>query len=116
MAAILFSARRTGRLSCTKAGISRLRASFKPLAGTISQGIPVPATEILNRLSHRTLSPGWMATGALLMRPLLLHASSAAEAPGHRRVIHLEYAVDPLPDGLAWYHDRPLHPSEGGTP
>src|SRR6266568_4969591 len=54
--------------------------------------------------------------GALLMRPLLLHASSAAEAPGHRRVIHLEYAVDPLPDGLAWYHDRPLHPSEGGTP
>jgi ectoine hydroxylase-related dioxygenase (phytanoyl-CoA dioxygenase family) len=42
--------------------------------------------------------------GALLMRPLLVHASSAAEAPGHRRVIHLEYAVDALPDGLAWYH------------
>lgn len=36
-------------------------------------------------------------------------------APGHRPVIHLEYAVDPLPDGLAWYHDRPLHPSEGGS-
>jgi ectoine hydroxylase-related dioxygenase (phytanoyl-CoA dioxygenase family) len=53
--------------------------------------------------------------GALLMRPLLLHASSAAEAAGHRRVIHLEYAADPLPDGLTWYHDRPPHLSEGGS-
>jgi ectoine hydroxylase-related dioxygenase (phytanoyl-CoA dioxygenase family) len=29
----------------------------------------------------------------LMMRPLLLHASSAARNPRHRRVIHLEYAV-----------------------
>jgi ectoine hydroxylase-related dioxygenase (phytanoyl-CoA dioxygenase family) len=42
------------------------------------------------------------AGGLLLMRPLLLHASSPAQRPGHRRVIHLEYAVDPLPDGLEW--------------
>lgn len=40
--------------------------------------------------------------GALLMRPLLLHASSAARTPDHRRVIHLEYAADPLPGGLEW--------------
>ena len=39
---------------------------------------------------------------ALLMRPLLLHASSAAVVPGHRRVIHLEFATDPLPGGLEW--------------
>ena len=39
---------------------------------------------------------------ALLMRPLLLHASSAAESPEHRRVIHIEYANAPLPDGLEW--------------
>jgi Phytanoyl-CoA dioxygenase (PhyH) len=42
------------------------------------------------------------AGGLLLMRPLLLHASSPAQLPGHRRVIHLEYAVDPLPGGLQW--------------
>jgi hypothetical protein len=36
------------------------------------------------------------------MRPLLLHASSAASAPGHRRVIHIEYAAGNLPGGLAW--------------
>ena len=40
--------------------------------------------------------------GAILMRPLLLHASSAAESPGHRRVIHIEYAVDELPGGVQW--------------
>jgi len=42
------------------------------------------------------------AGGVLAMRPLLLHASSAAERPGHRRVIHLEFAADDLPGGLEW--------------
>ncbi len=42
------------------------------------------------------------AGDALLMRPLLLHASSSADSPKHRRVIHLEFAADELPDGLAW--------------
>jgi ectoine hydroxylase-related dioxygenase (phytanoyl-CoA dioxygenase family) len=40
--------------------------------------------------------------GVLLMRPLLLHASSAAVRPTHRRVIHLEYSADTLPHGLEW--------------
>jgi ectoine hydroxylase-related dioxygenase (phytanoyl-CoA dioxygenase family) len=40
--------------------------------------------------------------GALLMRPMLLHASSAATVPRHRRVIHLEFAAEPLPGGLQW--------------
>ncbi len=42
------------------------------------------------------------AGGALLMRPLLLHASSDAQTPAHRRVLHLEYAAEELPDGLQW--------------
>lgn len=40
---------------------------------------------------------------ALLMRPLLLHASSSATSAGHRRVVHIEYAGMALPDGLRWY-------------
>lgn len=42
--------------------------------------------------------------GALLMRPLLLHASSPALVAGHRRVLHLEWAAEPLPlpQGLEW--------------
>jgi len=43
--------------------------------------------------------------GALLMRPLLLHASSACAIPKSRRVIHLEFAATELPHGLEW-HDR----------
>lgn len=40
--------------------------------------------------------------GALLMRPLLLHASSPSETPAHRRVIHLDFACEPLPFPLKW--------------
>jgi ectoine hydroxylase-related dioxygenase (phytanoyl-CoA dioxygenase family) len=44
--------------------------------------------------------------GVLLMRPLLLHASSSAQEPGHRRVIHLEFAACSLPCGLEWHEAR----------
>ena len=44
------------------------------------------------------------AGGAMLMRPLLLHASSPSKSPAHRRVIHLEFAGVELPAGLSWLH------------
>jgi hypothetical protein len=44
--------------------------------------------------------------GILAMRPLLLHASSQALRPRHRRVIHLEYSMDELPGGLEWFSRR----------
>lgn len=40
--------------------------------------------------------------GVLLMRPLLLHASSAAVSPAHRRVIHIEFSSTELPGGLLY--------------
>jgi Phytanoyl-CoA dioxygenase (PhyH) len=40
--------------------------------------------------------------GIVLMRPLLLHASSPARCPAHRRVIHLEFAAESLPGDLQW--------------
>ena len=39
----------------------------------------------------------------LIMRPLILHSSSAAANPKNRRVIHLEFAAQDLPNGLIWY-------------
>jgi ectoine hydroxylase-related dioxygenase (phytanoyl-CoA dioxygenase family) len=42
------------------------------------------------------------AGDALLMRPLLLHASSAAVEPTHRRVLHFDYAAGDLVEGLHW--------------
>ncbi|MBL8797128.1 MAG: phytanoyl-CoA dioxygenase family protein [Planctomycetia bacterium] len=44
------------------------------------------------------------AGGVVVMSPLTLHASAAAEAAGHRRVIHLEYASEELPGELDWHN------------
>ena len=42
------------------------------------------------------------AGGAILMRPLVVHASSRAVKPTRRRVVHLEYAAVDLPPPLRW--------------
>lgn len=41
---------------------------------------------------------------ALLMRPLLLHASSKALKPNRRRVLHFLFGPEVLPFGLRWRH------------
>jgi ectoine hydroxylase-related dioxygenase (phytanoyl-CoA dioxygenase family) len=44
------------------------------------------------------------AGGLVIMRPLILHASSPAAKPSHRRVIHLEFGPSTLPGGVHWAH------------
>ena len=39
----------------------------------------------------------------LLMRPLLIHASSKAAVKARRRMLHLEFANFDLPDGMDWH-------------
>lgn len=48
------------------------------------------------------------AGDALLMRPLLLHASSRSIVPSHRRILHLEYAGFELPPVLEWHESASL--------
>ena len=43
------------------------------------------------------------AGDALLMRPLLLHASSKSVTDRRRRILHIEYCSGRLPKGLAWH-------------
>ncbi len=73
----------------------------------------LPGSHRAGRLSPSEIG-GWRARvpevlcpvprgGALLMHPLLLHASSGARTRGHRRVVHIEYAAEGLPGGLAWH-------------
>jgi hypothetical protein len=45
------------------------------------------------------------AGGVLAMRPLLLHASSAATNPGHRRVVHFDFSAAMLPESMEWAID-----------
>ncbi|HEY4417810.1 MAG TPA: phytanoyl-CoA dioxygenase family protein [Verrucomicrobiae bacterium] len=78
------------------------KGALKVIAGSHRAG-KIPSTEIAH----------WTATekpiicevpkgGVLLMRPLLLHASAPAENPGNRRVLHIEFASQTLPNGLKW--------------
>jgi Phytanoyl-CoA dioxygenase (PhyH) len=46
--------------------------------------------------------------GLILMKPLLVHASSPAIRPDHRWVIHLEFTAVELPDNLEWFSRTPL--------
>jgi len=42
------------------------------------------------------------AGGAMLLFPLLVHASSPARTPSRRRVLHFEYCAASLAGGLSW--------------
>jgi len=44
------------------------------------------------------------AGNAVLMRPLTLHASKKSANVAHRRVLHLDFAADPLPSPLEWFY------------
>jgi ectoine hydroxylase-related dioxygenase (phytanoyl-CoA dioxygenase family) len=55
------------------------------------------------RTEEPAVSTSLGAGGVLLMRPLLLHASSPSTSPAHRRVVHLEFAAGELPGGLEWH-------------
>jgi hypothetical protein len=50
-----------------------------------------------------TCQPG----GLLIMKPLILHASSPAAHLSHRRVIHVEFGPPSLPHNLQWAKDTP---------
>ena len=69
-------------------------------AGKLDAGTIAPWTARAAELAVDCVVP---AGGAVVMRPLLLHASSLGTIEGHRRVIHLEFAAEALPDGLVWH-------------
>jgi ectoine hydroxylase-related dioxygenase (phytanoyl-CoA dioxygenase family) len=77
--------------------------ALRLIPGSHSQG-RLSTMEIDRWKQSPAISCNCQAGGILLMRPLLLHASSIAISPSHRRVIHLEYASQPLPSGLEWYY------------
>ena len=71
-----------------------------------------PRSHLAGRLSPAEVTP-WIANSreeivtvvagdVMLMRPLLLHASSECRSPGHRRVVQIEYSASDLPGGLMW--------------
>jgi ectoine hydroxylase-related dioxygenase (phytanoyl-CoA dioxygenase family) len=113
----------------TKGGIPHVQAPETVLARMIAVRVHLDACDHVNgpvrvlpgshregRLSTKKIDT-WKAKaepvdclvergGILAFHPLLLHASSPAQTPAHRRVIHLEFAaaeLRELPGGIAWY-------------
>jgi ectoine hydroxylase-related dioxygenase (phytanoyl-CoA dioxygenase family) len=73
----------------------------------------IPKTHLNGRLSSEEIER-YKSTGTIvscsvkrgdimLMRPLLLHSSSASLNPNHRRVLHFEYSSAILDGDLQWY-------------
>jgi hypothetical protein len=75
----------------------------------------VSGSHLLGRLSARAIGVSRKATGerlclvgrggALIMKPLLLHASSKARVPNRRRVLHFLFGPAELANGLRWRYD-----------
>ena len=72
----------------------------------------LPGTHHLGRLDQNHVAPfvneelavtcEAHAGDALIMRPLVLHASAQSLSPAHRRVLHFDFATGDLANSLAW--------------
>ncbi|TPG58219.1 phytanoyl-CoA dioxygenase family protein [Hymenobacter nivis] len=74
--------------------------ALKVVPGSHRRGV-VPAETIAGHTATATVC-AVPAGGAMLMKPLLLHASNRSTSDRPRRVIHLEFSAQELPAGLAW--------------
>ena len=74
--------------------------ALKVVPGSHRYGV-VPAETIVSHTAKATVCTV-PAGGAMLMKPLLLHASNRSTSDRPRRVIHLEFSSVELPVGLAW--------------
>ena len=90
------------RLHVDESGIDN--GPLRVIAGSHRKG-RLSAEQIANWNKELAVTCTVPKGGALVMRPLLLHASSSCVVPKSRRVIHLEFAAAELPHGLDW-HDR----------
>lgn len=91
-------------MAAVRVHLDDCRAENGPLRVLAGSHQGVWNDEEINRWRGRTPETTCLVDcgGVLVMRPLLLHASSRSTSAGRRRVVHIEYARSELPCGLAW--------------
>ena len=78
--------------------------ALKVVPGSHRRGVvPAQAIEAQTATATTCAVP---AGGAMLMKPLVLHASGRSTSARPRRVIHLEFSDAELPTGLSWRERR----------
>ncbi|WP_353569970.1 phytanoyl-CoA dioxygenase family protein [Candidatus Albibeggiatoa sp. nov. BB20] len=77
--------------------------ALRVISGSHKQG-KIPKAELNNKIENDAVVVCEAQAGdVLLMRPLLLHASHKNLSLNQRRVIHIEFAAQALPEPLQWY-------------
>jgi ectoine hydroxylase-related dioxygenase (phytanoyl-CoA dioxygenase family) len=76
--------------------------ALRVVPGSHRSGRLTSAQARLARAQRGETSVSVRRGGAMLMRPLLLHASSKAEVDIPRRVLHFVFGPSALPEGLRW--------------
>ena len=74
--------------------------ALKVVPGSHRRGVVLPPD--VAALTPAACTCAVPAGGAMLMKPLLLHASNRSHGTRPRRVVHLEFASVELPAGLGW--------------
>ena len=76
---------------------------LRVLPGTHTQGRLSPTSMATLRQQGTETVCTAPAGAALLMRPLLVHASSKSTGTSRRRVLHFAFGPATLPHGLRWH-------------
>jgi ectoine hydroxylase-related dioxygenase (phytanoyl-CoA dioxygenase family) len=76
--------------------------SLKVLSGSHLQGVISPTQAVAMRAAGGVVECHAESGDALVLRPLLLHASSKSTGKSRRRVLHFVFGPHALPYGLLW--------------
>lgn len=74
--------------------------ALKVIPGSQAKGIYRPET--IDWKKEKEITCNVEKGGVMIMKPLLLHSSSRSTNNNKRRVIHIEFSNQPLPEGLNW--------------
>jgi ectoine hydroxylase-related dioxygenase (phytanoyl-CoA dioxygenase family) len=77
---------------------------LRVMPGTHAQGRIEPEAAVAIRGTGTAVACHAKRGDALVLRPLLLHASSKASGTSRRRVLHFLFGPCQLPHGLRWQH------------